>query len=66
MEVFTSAPAMQLYTANHLNAPFVPYGAVCLETQGYPDSPNQPNFPSAVLDAGEEYHSITQFKFSIV
>ena len=66
MEVFTSAPAMQLYTANHLNAPFIPYGAVCLETQGYPDCPNQPNFPSAVLDAGEEYHSITQFKFSLV
>ena len=44
MDVYTTAPAMQLYTANHLNPPFVPHQAVCLETQGYPDSPNHLNF----------------------
>ena len=64
MEVSTTAPAMQLYTGNHLSDPFAPYTAVCLETQGYPDSPNHPHFPSVVLASGEEYHSTTQFQFS--
>ena len=64
MEVSTTAPAMQLYTGNHLSDPFAPYTAVCLETQGYPDSPNHPHFPSVVLAPGEEYHSTTQFQFS--
>ena len=65
MEVFTTAPAMQLYTANHLAPPFVSHAAICLETQGYPDSPNHPHFPTAVIDHGEEYRSTTQFKFTI-
>ena len=66
MEVFTTEPAMQLYTANHLAAPFVSNAAICLETQGYPDSPNHPHFPTAVLEVGEEYSAKTHFKFSIV
>ena len=66
MDVYTTAPAMQLYTANHLNPPFVPHQAVCLETQGYPDSPNHENFPSAILTTAEEYHTRTEFKFTIV
>lgn len=65
MEVYTSSPGMQLYTANHLDAPFVANGAVCLETQGYPDSPNQTHFPSTILRPEETFKSSTHFHFSI-
>jgi len=37
--------------------------AFCLETQHYPDSPNQPKFPSVVLKPGERYHTVTTYKF---
>ena len=40
-------------------------GALCLETQHYPDSPNQPNFPSVVLRPGETYKSECIYKFSV-
>ena len=65
MQVYTTSPGMQLYTANHLEAPFVAYGAVCLETQAYPDSPNQSNFPSTVLRPEVPFKSTTHFHFSI-
>ncbi len=72
MEVYTDEPGMQLYTGNFLNGT-VPrpdggsYGyrsGICFETQHYPDSPNRPNFPSVVLNPGEQYISNTVFKFS--
>lgn len=44
MEVRTTEPGVQLYTANHLK-----HGAICLETQHFPDSPNRPKFPSTIL-----------------
>ena len=71
MEVFTTEPGVQLYTANHLDG--VPgkaghvYGkrnAFCLETQHYPDSPNKPSFPSTTLRPGETYESRTVYAFS--
>ena len=65
MQVHTTSPGMQLYTANHLEAPFVPYGAICLETQAYPDSPNQSHFPSTVLRPEVPFKSSTHFHFSI-
>ena len=65
MEVHTTSPGIQLYTANHLEAPFVPNGAICLETQAYPDSPNQPHFPSTILRPEEPFKSSTHFHFSI-
>ena len=65
MEVHTTSPGMQLYTANHLEAPFVPNGAICLETQAYPDSPNQSHFPSTILRPEEPFKSSTHFHFSI-
>lgn len=74
METFTTQPGVQLYTANFLNMPteFTPghikYGkhaGVCLETQHYPDSPNQPAFPNTILRPGEEFHHITTYKFSV-
>ena len=41
------------------------YAGFCLETQFYPDSPNQPNFPSCIFKAGEKFRSRTSFKFSV-
>lgn len=72
MEVFTTEPGVQLYTAIHLNGSIVGTGGVtypkwggfCLETQHYPDSPNKPNFPTVVLEPGKKFHSVTSFKFS--
>ena len=71
MEVFTTHPAIQLYTGNFLDGENGKGDAVynyrtgfCLETQHYPDSPNHPEFPSTVLRPGEEYKHRTIFKFS--
>ncbi len=72
MEVYSTEPGVQFYSGNFLDGTFVgkkgvaykQYGAFCLETQHFPDSVNQPNFPSYVLKAGETYRSTTVFKFS--
>jgi aldose 1-epimerase len=58
MEVRTTQPAVQLFTANHLG-----HTAVCLETQHYPDSIHHPNFPSIVVKPGEPLKETTQFTF---
>ena len=71
MEVFTTEPGLQVYTANTLNTigkggkKYGPYSSICLETQHYPDSPHHPNFPSCVLEPGNDYTSTTVYKFSI-
>ena len=72
LEVHTTEPGMQLYTGNfldgkHKNSAGVTYGkhsGLCLETQHFPDSPNQPNFPSTVLRPGQKFQSTTVFTFS--
>ena len=72
LEVLTTEPGMQLYTGNFLDGTIVgksgrPYdkrGAFCLETQHFPDSPNQPDFPSVVLRPEETYEQTTVFRFS--
>ena len=72
MKVETTLPGVQFYTANYIdegrkgksNAAYGPRHGFCLETQFFPDSPNQPNFPSAVLKAGEKYEHCTVFAFS--
>jgi len=73
MDVYTDQPGLQFYSGNFLNAfrkdgkGGMGYGsrsALCLETQHYPDSPNQPAFPSTVLQPGKKYHSVTTYKFS--
>ena len=57
----TTEPGVQLYTANHTNTTgkgghtYKPRSALCLETQRYPDSPNKPAFPSAVLRPGDRF-----------
>ncbi len=71
MEVMTSEPGIQIYTANGLtgkgrgNTAFVNRGAVCLETQHFPDSPNKPAFPSTILNVGDQFSSKTIYKFSV-
>ena len=70
MEVYTTQPGVQLYTANGLSSRFGaggfsygPHHGLCLETQHYPDSPNKPQFPTTVLRPGETYHEVTVHKF---
>jgi aldose 1-epimerase len=72
MEVWTTEPGVQFYSAIHLDGSltgkgglaYQKYGALCLETQHYPDSPNRPNFPSTVLKPGKKFRSETIYKFS--
>ena len=72
MQVFTTEPGVQFYVGNFLDGSNVGKGGIayqyrygfCLETQHFPDSPNQPNFPSVVLRPGESYTSTTVYQFS--
>ncbi len=71
LTVHTTEPGMQLYTGNHLDGvagkwgeSYGPRSAVALETQHFPDSPNQPNFPSTILRPGEKLRSRTVYSFS--
>ena len=72
MEIYTSEPGIQFYCGNFLDGrlrgksgkQYVHRGGFCLETQHYPDSPNQSNFPSTILRPGETYETTTTFKFS--
>lgn len=71
MEVLTTQPGIQFYSSNFLDGSagcggFQKYAALCLETQHYPDSPNQPNFPSSLLKPGETFQQTTVHRFSIV
>jgi aldose 1-epimerase len=73
MEIFSTEPAMQFYTANRLDGSIVGKGGkaykcrygLCLEPQHLPDSPNKPQFPSTVLRPGQHFHSKTAYKFSV-
>jgi len=71
MEIQTTEPGVQLYTANGLDLSKpsgVCYGkhyGLCLETQHFPDSPNQPQFPSTTLRLGQTYKQLTVHKFSV-
>ncbi|AWS40971.1 aldose epimerase family protein [Streptosporangium sp. 'caverna'] len=66
MEVSTTEPGVQFYSGNMLDGIATAYGAhagLCLETQHFPDSPNQAHFPSTVLRPGEEFVSTTSYRF---
>lgn len=72
LEVRTTEPGMQFYTGNFLDGSITGKGATythrsgfCLETQHFPNSPNQDNFPSTILRPGEEYASRTIFAFDV-
>jgi aldose 1-epimerase len=72
LSVWTDQPGVQFYTSNFLNGTLVGISghiyrqtqAYTFETQHYPDSPNQPSFPSTELDAGKTFNSTTIFQFS--
>jgi len=73
MECHTTQPGVQLYTFNFAPAEGIdcsggrrmyPHGAFCLETQHFPNSPNQPEFPSVVLRPGQTFRSTTEYRFT--
>lgn len=71
LEVYTDEPGIQIYSGNFLDGSLVGKhstaypcrGAICLETQHYPDSPNKPQWPSTILRPGETYRSTCIYKF---
>jgi aldose 1-epimerase len=71
MDVLTTEPGLQFYSGNFLNGhhvgkhnhSYVFRSGFCLETQHFPDSPNKPEFPSTMLEAGQKYSSTTVYKF---
>lgn len=71
LEVATTEPGMQFYTGNFLDGKLTGKGGrsygrrsgFCLETQHFPDTPNQPSFPTTLIKAGQEYSSRTVFTF---
>jgi aldose 1-epimerase len=70
MEISTTEPGVQLYCGNFLDGSegsggFKQHDAFCLETQHFPDSPNQPKFPSTVLKPGQTFKSTTVHKFGV-
>lgn len=73
MEVETTEPGVQFYSGNFLDGTLTGKGGVvykkrwglCLETQHFPDSPNQPSFPTTILEPGQTYNSLTVYRFSI-
>jgi aldose 1-epimerase len=74
MEVWTTEPGIQFYSGNFLNGTltntkngqkYVKHAALCLETQHFPDSPNQPSFPNTILKPGETYKQTTVYKFLV-
>lgn len=72
MKVFTMEPGLQFYSGNFLdgslsgpeNTSYEQHAGLCLETQHFPNSPNEPDFPSTILQPGEEYHTVTVYQFS--
>jgi aldose 1-epimerase len=70
MKGFTTQPGVQFYTGNHISSVrgkmgsiYEKHGAFCLETQHFPDSPNQPDFPSAIFGPSRDYHEKAVFAF---
>jgi aldose 1-epimerase len=74
LDIFTTEPGIQFYSGNFLDGTLTGKGGrtyphrsgFCLETQHYPDSPNQPSFPTTVLKPGETYSTKTVFSFGTV
>ena len=71
LDLWTNALGMQFYTANYVSgitgkggAVYEKHAGVCLETQGFPNAINQPNFPSVVVQPGEKYKHTMLFEFS--
>ncbi|KAG2566647.1 galactose mutarotase-like [Panicum virgatum] len=72
LELWADQPGVQFYTGNFLSdvkgkggAVYGPHAALCLETQGFPDAVNHPNFPSQIVRPGQVYRHLMVFKFSV-
>lgn len=72
MEIHTTEPGLQFYSGNFLNGmqsrgdrSYTIHTGLCLETQHFPDAPNQPNFPSTILRPGEKYETTTVMTFGV-
>jgi len=73
IEVFTTEPGVQFFSANHFNGAetgksgvaYAKRAGFCFETQHFPNSPNQPNFPTTLVKPGEVFQSTTIYKFSV-
>jgi aldose 1-epimerase len=72
LEVYTTQPGLQVYSGNFLDGqagkggkPYIKRSAICLETQHFPDSVNQPKFPTIILRPGEKYRQETVYVFSV-
>ncbi|MDD4777939.1 MAG: galactose mutarotase [Fermentimonas sp.] len=73
MDIYTTEPGVQIYTANWLTGNFKgkngntypERSAVCFETQHYPDSINKPDYPSVILEPGDHFSSKTEFRFTL-
>jgi aldose 1-epimerase len=74
VEVLTTQPGIQFYTGNFLDGTIKGIGGkvynknwgLCLETQHFPDSPNQPAFPNTILRPGEKFQETTVYRFSVI
>jgi len=71
MEVLTTSPGLQFYTGNYLSGTgkygwaYQPHDSYCFEPQGFPDSPNHPDFPTTELKSGQTYTNTIIYKFSV-
>lgn len=73
LTVETTQPGIQFYSGNFLDGTirgkhghvYAKRSGLCLETQHFPDSPNQPRFPSTILRPGQTFHSLTRYRFSV-
>jgi aldose 1-epimerase len=73
MEAYTTEPGVQFYTSNFMDGSLTGFNGIryekhyglCLESQHFPDSPNQPQFPTVVLRPGEQYRQLTIYRFSV-
>jgi aldose 1-epimerase len=74
LEVSTTEPGLQFYTGNFLDGkftnhdgnPLLIHTALCMETQHFPDSPNKTDFPTTILQPGQTYHTVTEYKLSVM
>lgn len=73
LQIYTTQPGIQFYSGNFLDSTlhgkhgnvYPQHSAIVLETQHYPDSPNEPSFPTVVLNPGDTFHSTTIYRFSV-
>lgn len=66
LELFSTEPCLQVYLGCHLTGPFAPGSGICLETVRFPDSPLLPALPTVVLQPGDEYVQVSEYRFSAI